>query len=409
MVLKHEQNERICRVGPGTDMGNLLRRYWHPVGVSAEVTAGGQPKAVKVLGEELVLFRDDRGRAGLLARRCAHRLTSLAYGRPEDGGIRCSFHGWLFDIEGNCLQQPAEPRPFCDKIKHPAYPCRDLGGLIFAYMGPPEKMPLLPNYEVLVRDGGTRAMDVYLAGGNFLQHVEGAIDTTHLSYLHATNWSRTKDKLFAMPKPELTYTETDYGLWQKSIIPNVTVHSRLGNTEGIMQTLYTYFILPAGFLRVQEHMPNSGLVQKVQSWYVPADDTTTVRYQVGFSPPWPDGRPYEWSELRSEQPSAQNDYFRDYDHTDTISGIPVDAHRTPIAAEISFIPQDMMANEEQGPIVDRTQENLGAHDKVVAAMRRMYFDAMDAVADGQDPKHVIRDSSRNAIVYVRGQEEGELV
>lgn len=409
-MLKTEQNERICRIGPGTDMGNLLRRYWHPVGVSAEMRAGGQPKAVKVLGEELVLFRDDTGRPGLLGRRCAHRLTSLAYGRAEDGGIRCPFHGWLFDVDGRCLQQPAEPRPFCEKVDHLAYPCKELGGLIFAYLGPKDKMPLLPKYEVLVRDDGTRAMDVYEAGGNFLQHVEGAVDTSHLSYLHATNWSRIKHKLFTMPKPELTHTETEYGLWQKSIVPNVTVHPRYGDiTDGIMQTLYTYFIMPAGFLRVQEHMPNSGLIQKVQSWYVPVDDTTTVRYQVGFSPAWPDGRPYEWSHVRSEQPGPQNDYFRNYDETDTISGIPVDVHHTPIAAEISYIPQDMMANEEQGAIVDRTKENLGANDRIVATMRRLYFEAMDQVAEGKDPKHIIRDPSKNELVYIRGMEESERV
>jgi phthalate 4,5-dioxygenase oxygenase subunit len=408
-VLKQEQNERICRVGPGTSMGDLLRRYWQPVGTSASVRPGGQPEATKILGEELVLFRDDLGRPGLLGRRCSHRLTSLAYGRAEDGGIRCPFHGWLFDVEGRCLQQPAEPRPFCDKIRHLAYPCRDLGGLIFAYLGPPERMPLLPNYEVLVREGGTRAMDIYTAGGNFLQHVEGAIDTTHLSYLHATDWSRIKHKLFAMPKPELEHRETEYGLWQKSYLPNVTVHPEYGDTDGMMQHLYTYFIMPAGFLRVQEHMPNSGLIQKTQSWYVPIDDTSTIRYQIAFSPPWPDGRPYEWSTIRTEPPSAANDYFRDYAHTDTLSGIPVDAHRTPIAAAISYIPQDMMANEEQGSIVDRTAEHLGSHDQIVTTMRRIYFDAMDDVAAGRDPKHILRDPDQNKTVYIRGIEEVELV
>jgi 5,5'-dehydrodivanillate O-demethylase len=408
-MLSREQNERLCRVARGTPMGDLLRRFWQPVGISAEVKSSGQPKPIKVMGEELVLFRTDTGLPGLLGRRCAHRLTSLAYGRVEDGGLRCPFHGWLYDVNGHCIQQPAEPlgSTFKDKIRHTAYPCRDLGGLIFAYMGPEDRQPLLPNYETLVRNDGTRVTDVYAAGGNFLQHIEGALDTTHLSYLHANHWSRIKEKLFAMPKPEIDYVETDYGLWQKSLLPNMTDYGE--GIHGIMQTLYTYFVMPAGFLRVQEHTPGSGMIQKTQSWYVPIDDTNTARYQVGFSPPWPDGRPFVWSNQKSEDPSAANDYFRNYDATDTISGIPLDAHLSPVQEGISFIPQDMMANEEQGDIVDRSLEHLGAHEGVITAMRAMYFRAMDEVKAGRDPKHIIRDSVKNEVVYIRGMEEKELV
>jgi phthalate 4,5-dioxygenase oxygenase subunit len=410
-MLTKEQNERITRVGPNTPLGKLMRRYWHPVGVSDRIKKGGPPVPVKVMGEELTLFRNSEGIPALMSRRCAHRLTSLAYGRVEDGGIRCPFHGWLYDITGRCIQTPAEPDEsrLKNSIRLTAYPCRELGGLIFTYMGPPDKMPDLPRYESLAREDGTRTFDVYSAGGNYLQHVEGAIDTSHLSYLHATNWSQTKHKLFAMPKPLLEHRETDYGLWQKSWIPNVTIHPDFGNVaDGIMQTLYTYFILPAGFLRVQEHMPNSGLVQKIQSWYVPIDDENTTRYQVGFSPPWPDGRPYEWPTARTEDPTASNDYFRDYENTDTISGIPVTAHRTPIQANISYIPQDTMANEEQGAICDRTQEHLSPNDAIIARMRRIYFTNIDKVETGEDPTHLLREQGE-AIHYIRGLEDGELV
>ena len=406
-MLTKEQNDRITRVGAGMPMGDLLRRYWQPVGTSDDVTTAGQPKAVKILGEELVLFRDEFGQAALLGRRCPHRLTSLAYGRVEDGGIRCPFHGWLFDRTGTCLQQPAEPlgSTFKEKVRQTAYPCRELGGLIFAYMGPAGTEPLLPNYEVLVRDDGTRAMDVYTAGGNFLQHVEGAVDTSHLSYLHATNWSKTKHRLFEMPKPELEHRETGYGLWQKSLLPNITGYGE--SADPIL--LFTYFIMPAGFLRVQEHRPGSGLIHKTQSWYVPDDDEQTTRYQVAFSPKWPDGKPYEWSNERTEPPTRANDYFRDYARVDTISGIPVDAHRTPIQDEISYTPQDVMANEEQGAICDRSQEHLGANDAIVTTMRRMYFDAIDCVIAGTDPKHILRDPRENAFVQIAGVEKGELV
>ena len=409
-MLTKEQNERITRVGPNTPLGNFMRRYWHPVGVSSNVKQGGPPLAVKVLGEELTLFRSDKGTPGLISRRCAHRLTSLAYGRVEDGGIRCPFHGWLYDATGQCIQTPAEPdgSRLKETIRLTAYPCQELGGLIFAYMGPPEKKPNLPRYESLAREDGTRTYDVYSAGGNYLQHVEGAVDTTHLSYLHATNWSQIKHKLFTMPKPTLEHRETEYGLWQKSWVPNVTAHPDFGGADGIMQTLYTYFILPAGFLRVQEHMPNSGLVQKTQSWYVPIDDERTTRYQVAFSPPWPDGRPYAWPTEKTADPTAENDYFRDYEHTDTISGIPVTAHRTPIQANISYIPQDTMANEEQGAICDRTKEHLSPHDAIVARMRRIYFANIDKVEAGEDPTHLLR-GENEAIHYIRGMDEGELV
>ena len=145
-------------------------------------------------------------------------MTSLYYGRVEDGGIRCPFHGWLYDIQGRCLEQPAEPEgsTFKERVRHPAYPCQELGGLVFAYMGPPERMPLLPRYEALVREDGTRKTDCYPINSNYLQNLEGALDTVHAPYLHMELWSRFKGKLATLPKPELTFVESDYGIWQKS-------------------------------------------------------------------------------------------------------------------------------------------------------------------------------------------------
>ena len=333
-------------------MGAVMRRYWHPVGIAADVIAGGQPHKVKVLGEELTLFRNDAGIPALVARRCAHRLTSLAYGRVEDGGIRCPFHGWLYGVDGQCLQTPAEPDSsrLKNNIRLTAYPCHDAGGLIFAYMGPADQRPDFPNFEVLARTDGSRVTDVYTAGGNYLQHVEGAIDTTHLSYLHATNWSTTKHKLFSMPKPTHSHRETDYGLTQKSVVPNVTIHKDYGDADGIMQTLFTHFLLPAGFLRVQEHMPNSGLVQKTMSWYVPDDDVTTTRYQVGFSPPWPDGTLYAWPTEKTADPTAHNDYFRDYrrDRHD----LGHSGHRAPLAHPAEYLVHPAGYDGERGAGAD---------------------------------------------------------
>ena len=148
-MLTSEENELLTRTGPGTSMGEVLRRYWQPVALAEEMPVGGDPRPVRLLGEDLVLFRDDHDRLGLLGLHCSHRGTDLSYGRVEDGGLRCLYHGWLFDIHGQCLEQPGEPAgcDFRKKIRHTAYPCAEVSGFILTYMGPGEP-PLIPNYEI---------------------------------------------------------------------------------------------------------------------------------------------------------------------------------------------------------------------------------------------------------------------
>ncbi|MPZ12839.1 MAG: Rieske 2Fe-2S domain-containing protein [Chloroflexi bacterium] len=401
-MLSKEHNEIFAKTDRGTPMGSLLRRYWQPVGLTEEIKSGDKPKQVRVMGEELVLFRDDAGRPALLGLHCSHRGTSLAYGRVEDGGIRCPFHGWLYDYRGRCLEQPPEPEEstYKDKIRHSAYTCQELGGLIFAYMGPTDRTPLLPRYEVLVRDDGSRKADSYQINSNYLQNVEGALDTAHFSYLHMDNWSKVKHRLAAMPKPEITFEETVYGIWQKSNLPDVTL--------GVLTLVYTYFFMPAGFLRVQESSRvGKGLVQKFQSWYVPIDDTSTMRFQAAFSPSWSDGTTFRWPESEAyAQPGPENEYFRNYEQVDTISGIPVNAPGTAIKG---YLCQDNMVNETQGPIVDRQQEHLATIDRVLIAMRNIYSQALEDLQQGRDPKHTIRNPKENVVVYIRGTEELERV
>jgi len=241
-MLTKELNEQLLHVGPGTPGGEYLRRYWWPIGLSKDVQPGGQPQPVRVMGEDLVLFRDDECRPGLLGVHCPHRLVSLAYGRAEDGGLRCPMHGWLYDVNGRCLEQPAEPEAtFKDRIRQTAYPCQELGGLIFTYMGPQEKMPLLPHYEALVRTDGTRQATWYPIGGNYVQHVEGALDTVHGAYLHNGAWSKEKHVLAQLPLPKISFLETEYGLWQRG---------DKSHAGGNFSPIYTYFIMPAGFLRI---------------------------------------------------------------------------------------------------------------------------------------------------------------
>jgi len=262
-------------------------------------------------------------------------------------------------------------------------------------------MPLLPRYEVLVREDGTRKADYYPINSNYLQNLEGAVDTVHAAYLHTDQWSAKKHVLSALPRPKVEFTETEYGLWQRC-------HKASPSPQGpVMNVVYTYFFMPAGFLRVQESNKGEGDVKKFQSWYVPADDTHTIRFQAAFAPLETSGQAYEWpTETEFLPPGSHNDYFRDYARYDTISGIPVNAPGTAIKG---FLAQDSMVNETQGPIVDRATEHMSVHDQVLAAMRLIMLLAIGDVEKGLDPKHVIRDPEANAVVYIRGEDAMELV
>jgi len=400
-MLSEEQNELLTITRRGTPLGEVFRRYWLPVGISEEITPGGKPQHVRIMGEDLVLFRDRENRPGLLGLHCSHRLAPLTYGRVEDGGIRCPFHGWVYDVEGRCLEQPAEPESanYKDKIRHPAYPCEDSGGLIFAYMGPIEKKPILPRYEVLVRKDGSRQSNYYKMNSNYLQNLEGAIDTSHAAYLHVEDWSKVKSRLASLLKPQIDFAETDYGIWQKSNLPEPN--------WGSMHLVYSYFIMPTGFMRVQESRNEKGLFQKFQSWFVPIDDTHTLRFLVGFAPFGKNDKPYEWP-LKKDfiQPGPENEYFRNYDEIDTISGIPTRAGRLEVKG---FLAQDNMVNEMQGPIVDRTKEHLATVDRVVVVVRKMLLKAIEDLKYGQDLKHIIRDPTKNETIYIRGDDEIELI
>src|SRR6478752_4648620 len=157
MALSFEENETITRVGKGTPCGEMLRHYWHPIGFTKELK--NRPLRRRLLGEDLVLFRDDQGRLGLIGQRCMHRGTSLEFGHIEDGGLRCCYHGWLYDVDGKVLQTPGEgsESTFKGRLRQPSYKVQELGGMLFVYMGP-EPAPLLPRYDVLAREDGRRAM-----------------------------------------------------------------------------------------------------------------------------------------------------------------------------------------------------------------------------------------------------------
>ena len=402
-MLAVAQNEMITQTGPGTPMGEVFRRYWQPVALSAEITPGGKPLQLKVMSEDLVLFRDDDGRPGLLGLRCSHRLTSLAYGRVEDGGIRCSFHGWLYDIDGRCLQQPGEPEEssFKDKIRHPAYPCRELGGLVFAYMGPPEKQPPLPPFECLVRGDGTRIADYYPINSNYLQNLEGALDPIHATYLHRDKWSEVKEQIFAQPTKDVDLQETGYGVWRRSS----------GGPRLRQETVpsYGHFYMPDGFMGIRRN-PRKSVSQKGQSWYVPVDDEHCRRFLAVFTAHGAtEGAPFDYGVSREEfvAPGPENDYFRDYEAVDTISGIPLRALHTEGSVK-GLLAQDSMVNETQGPIVDRTKEHLGSGDRLLIMTRKLLQRAVEDVHNDRDPQFSRPEPDDEGMVRVNGNDEFEV-
>src|SRR5689334_14160101 len=215
MVLTREENERLTRVGPGTPCGELFRRYWMPAALSEELPKGGAPLPIRLLGEDLVLFRDDEGMPGLLGIHCAHRGADLSYGRLEDGGLRCIYHGWLYDRTGRCLEQPGEPAgsTFHERIRQTAYPCVEQGGLVFTYMGPGEP-PLLPAYEFLTGPDEYRFATKSFSDCNYLQGNEGNFDPQHLSFLHRffTSSDFRNDIHATDPTPQIEPVDSDFGM-----------------------------------------------------------------------------------------------------------------------------------------------------------------------------------------------------
>src|SRR5471030_823165 len=216
----------LTEVGRSTPMGELMRRYWHPVGLVSHAT--DTPREVRVLGENLVLFRDKTGRPGLVQARCAHRGTSLYFGKVEETGIRCCYHGWLFDVGGRCLEQPCEPEGgrMRDRVRQPWYPVQELYGLIFAYMGPPEKKPVLPRYACLEDleagefidsdDSSIGSGGPQIVSCNWLQHFENVVDPFHVVVLHGT-FSGPQFTNMMASMPEVKFEMSPRGVTVRSI------------------------------------------------------------------------------------------------------------------------------------------------------------------------------------------------
>ena len=361
-MLSKEENELLTRVGPGTQAGEMLRQYWWPVAFSQDAKAKGAPLKIKLLGEEFVLFRDGRERLGLMALHCSHRGTSLEYGRVEENGLRCCYHGWLYDVRGNCLEQPAEPADstFKERVKHPAYEAQDAGGLIFAYIGAKPAV-LLPSYDLLVREDGCRIVGGDVENCNWLQRAENSADGAHSIALHAAGYPN-----MALKRPRITWEPTPFGIKETTWI------------EDVSKPRISHYVFPS---HVRHSAARIGeRPRQVIRFRVPTDDFTTTTFWIDFYP-HRDGKPTQPAPLavkgfRKNQPGV---YER---VTDGWWNLP---NRE----------QDRVAQETQGVIADRTKEHLATSDQGILMLRKMIRDSIEAVQQGRDPMGVIRDPSGN--------------
>ncbi|TAJ25663.1 MAG: aromatic ring-hydroxylating dioxygenase subunit alpha [Reyranella sp.] len=371
-------NTKLTEVGRGTPMGELLRRYWHPVGISAD--AGGTPRPVKVLGEELILFRDGEGRPGLVYPRCCHRGTTLYYGKVEERGIRCCYHGWLFDVEGHCLEMPCEPNPTgaqCARVRQPWYPVEERYGLLFAYLGPPEKKPVLPRYECLevmapgefveADDSSIGSGGIVIAPCNWLQHFENVVDPYHVPILHGTfSGPQFVEQMAAFPKVRFEYGTQ--GVKSTSIRPGPDGKQFRRVTEAVVPTLR---VVPNP--RVAQY----GMVESI-GWTLPIDDT---HYRIYVA-----GRVKEKGELAK---------FKSRYNGKTWAELTAEEHQK--------FPGDVEAQVGQGPITFHSEEHLMSSDQGVSMLRILLQKQIDIVAKGGDPLGVAFDEAGAYVKFDAGQ------
>lgn len=392
-MLSKEENELLTRTGPGTPCGEVMRRYWQPVALAEELPAGGAPLRVRILGEDLVLFRDDHGRLGLLGLHCAHRGTDLSYGRIEDGGLRCLYHGWLYDIQGRCLEQPGEPGggEHRDQIRQRAYPCVEKGGAIFTYMGP-GKPPLLPNYEFLNAAPDHLYTSKIFHHCNYLQANEGNIDPVHLSYLHRFLEVRGEGYRGVRGAPE-----SHYNLVARNSTPLIDVEMldfglriytvrQLENEKSYLRV--SYFIMP----NLSAFPGQTGGEGYSINWHVPIDDTHHWKYTFVYSAGAPlkkelVGR--ERSELGPDYRLIRNEGNRFLQDREAMK------NKTYAGMGTGFQAHDAFATASQGKIQDRGEEHLVSSDKAIVAARKMMERAINDVQAGREPAHVVREISAN--------------
>jgi 5,5'-dehydrodivanillate O-demethylase oxygenase subunit len=369
-MLTKEENETLTQVGRGTPGGEFLRRYWMPAVAAGELTDEKPIKAFRLLGEDLVVYRDKSGRYGVVAEQCPHRKASLAFGRVDAEGIRCPYHGWKFDCTGKCLEQPAEPVEggFKDKIKHTAYPAERLGGLIWTYLGP-QPAPLLPRWDVLTWENGLRRVQKHeIYNCNWLQPMENSVDPSHLYWLHGdtAHLAPTVDHY----EEDHVFTPFEFGIIKRRVTPG----RKAGDPPVVDQHP---LLFPITLRHVFRASKTTGFLLHNVQIRVPVDDAHTQVFVVYFTPnetdksPADGDTPWEYFPIRDEKGEYR------------LSEVLV---------------QDAMAWETQGAPTDRTQEHLGVGDEGIILLRKLLREQIELVRNGKDPVGVVRDPQQNRLI-----------
>ncbi len=365
-MLDHARNQLLTQVGPGTPMGGLLRRYWMPIAAVSEFEKTNV-KPVRLLGEDLTLYRDLSGTFGLVGRLCPHRRADLSYGFVEAHGLRCNYHGWLFEETGHCTAQPYEDAAapeacFRDKIRIQAYPATTLAGLVWAYLGP-EPAPLVPNWEPFCWKNGFVQIVFADVPCNWFQCQENSIDPVHFEWMHA-NWSmRLRDQTgpYAPRHLKLEFDEFDYGFQYRRIREGM-------NESDPMWTVGRVCLWPNA-LFTGDHF----------EWRVPVDDENTLSVTWAFSRVPKESEPYVQERIPAWHGPVK----------DPATGRWISSH---------IMNQDFVAWVGQGTIADRSQEHLATSDRGILLLRKRLLSELDALARGEDPKGTIRDAAINQCV-----------
>lgn len=364
-MLEQEKNRLLTQVGPGTPMGNLLRRYWMPIAAESEFEKRSI-KPVRLMGEDLVLFKDLGGTYGLVDRHCPHRRADLSYGFVENCGLRCNYHGWLFGSDGRTLEQPfddlahAEAR-FKDKVTVKAYPVEAKGGLLWAYLGP-APAPLVPTWEPFTYKNGFVQIVFAEVPCNWFQAQENSIDPIHFEWMHR-NWSvrlRGSTGPYAPRHRKLGFDEFEYGFIYRRVTEDIDENDPLwtvGRTCLWPNALFTGHF----------------------EWRVPVDDENmlSVTWHMTRVP-------------REREPYVQGSIPSWYGPIkDPLTGRWISSH---------VMNQDFIAWVGQGTVADRTKEHLGASDRGVTLIRKRFFDDLEVIERGEDPKAIVRDPAKNACI-----------
>jgi 5,5'-dehydrodivanillate O-demethylase len=367
-----KQNKLLTEVGRGTPMGELMRRYWQPIGAAVDLESKWT-KRVRLLGEDLVIFKDRQGRLGLIAEQCPHRRASFAHGIPTENGIRCPYHGWEYNAQGKCIHQPNEQDKcaFRDKVSTDAYPVQEMGGMLFAYMGP-QPQPLLPRWDGFVAQGTIRIMGRTILPINWLQIMENSLDPVHTEWLHGHHYEFLKEQegvkvAISTRHLKIDFKEFEYGMTKHRLLEG---HSEDGDDWKVGHPIVFPNMLAVG---------NGDEKSRYYSFQmrVPVDDTHTMHLWFNAYVP-PKGLEVP-KHLLEKVHTYEVPFMDDKGEfiVDNVDG------------------QDMMAWISQGVIADRSLENLGATDKGVVMYRRLLKREMQKVKAGIDPMGIVRDSARN--------------